>query len=164
VLTGGVDEPIGASVAVFGCLAVFGTGGVPAADENLPYVVYAVEILPEGGHLRWVYPLNIGEKVWEPPILDAAGNLVFATAIDYLSLERAGEWQTSGRIIALNRSGEEVLSRAAAAATLTRVVSAPGVVVSVALTGDMTRFGTATRLTGPPGGAGSVRILSWREL
>jgi outer membrane protein assembly factor BamB len=163
VLPGGDAEPIGASVAVFDGLAVFGTGGVPAAAENVPYAVYAVEILPDGGHLRWAFSLSIGEKVWEPPILDAAGNLVFATAIDYHSLEQPDEWQPSGRIIALNRSGEEVFSRETAAATLTRVVSSPGVLVSVALTGEMTRFGTATRLTGPSERTGSVRILSWRE-
>ena len=104
----------------------------------------------------------LGEKIWQPPVLDASGHLLFATAVDYLSLARSGEQPTSGRVVALNPSGEEVVSRTAAAATLGRVVTAPGVVVSVALTGEVTQFGAASRLTGSDGSLGSVKILSWR--
>ena len=162
VVPGGAAEPIGAGVAVYGQLVLFGTGGVEHADDNNQYAVYAVELFPGGSRLRWSYPLLLGEKIWQPPVLDASGYLLFATAVDYLSLARSGEQPTSGRVVALNHSGEEVVSRTAAAATLGRVVTAPGVVVSVALTGEVTQFGAASRLTGSDGSLGSVKILSWR--
>ncbi|GEM_PF-3582189 len=160
---GGAAEPIGAGIAVHKRLAIFGTGGVEHATDNTQYAVYAVEIQLEGRRLRWSYPLAAGEKLWETPTLDASGNLIFATAIDYLSLARAGEQPTSGRIVALNKTGEEEISRNADAATVGRVVAEPGVAVSVALTGEVTQFGTASRLTEPLGELGSVRILSWRH-
>ena len=163
LVPGGSAEPIGAGVAVEGRVAVFGTGGVEQADDSYQYALYAVEILPDGGRLRWTYPLATGEKVWETPGVDAAGNVLFATAVDYLALARSAERQTSGRIVSLNRDGEENVSRDAGAATLGRVVSAPGIVVSVALTGEVTQFGSASRLAGPVGGSGSVKILSWRQ-
>lgn len=163
VVPGGGAEPIGAGVAVHGQLAIFGTGGVELADDNYQYAVYAVELLSEGSRLRWSYPLAAGEKLWETPTLDASGNLLFGTAVDYLSLARAGEQPTSGRVVALNPSGEEEMSWTTAAATVGRVVTAPGVVVSVALTGEVTQFGAASRLTEPAGSLGSVRILSWRQ-
>jgi outer membrane protein assembly factor BamB len=163
VVPGGAAEPIGAGVAVHGRLAIFGTGGVEHAADNYQYAVYAVELQSDGSRLRWVYPLAAGEKLWETPTLDASGNLLFATAVDYLSLVRADERPTSGRLVALNHSGEEEVSRTMSAATVGRVVTAPGVVVSVALTGEVTQFGTASRLTGPDGGLGTVKILSWRQ-
>jgi len=164
LVPGGAAEPIGAGVAVHGRTAFFGTGGVEYTDDRYQYSVYAVDLLSDGGHLRWVYPLEMGEKIWETPNVDASGNLIFGTAVDYLSPARLGEQLTSGRIVSLNRNGEEDVSRDAGAATLGRVVTAPGVAVSVALTGAVTQFGTASRLTGPAGGLGSVKILSWRQL
>lgn len=163
VVPAGAAEPIGAGVAVHGRLAIFGSGGVEHAGDNTQYAIYAVEIQPDGSRLRWTYPLAAGEKLWETPTLDASGNLLFATAVDYLSLARAGEQPTTGRIVALNATGEEEISRNAGAATVGRVVVAPGVAVSVALTGEVTQFGTASRLTEPLGDLGSVRILSWRH-
>ncbi len=163
VVPGGAAEPIGAGVAVYGQLAIFGTGGVEHAADNYQYAVYAVELRLDGGRLRWIYPLAAGEKLWETPTLDASGNLLFATAVDYLSLARDGEQSTSGRIVALNHSGEEEVSRTTTAATVGRVVTAPGMVVSVALSGEVTQLGTASRLTGPDDSPGSVKILSWRQ-
>jgi outer membrane protein assembly factor BamB len=160
---GGPAEPIGAGVAVHGRLVVFGTGGVEHADNSYQYAVYAVEILHDGGHLRWTYPLAMGEKLWETPVIDAAGKLLFTTALDYFSLARSGEQPTSGRIIALDQAGEEDVSRDAAAATVGRIVVAPGVAVSVALTGEVTQFGTANRLTEPVWSPGLVKIMSWRQ-
>jgi hypothetical protein len=142
---------------------VFGTGGVEHADNSYQYAVYAVEILHDGGHLRWTYPLAMGEKLWETPVIDAAGKLLFTTALDYFSLARSGEQPTSGRIIALDQAGEEDVSRDAAAATVGRIVVAPGVAVSVALTGEVTQFGTANRLTEPVWSPGLVKIMSWRQ-
>ena len=106
----------------------------------------------------------MGEKVWMKPNVDASGNLIFATATNYFALARSAEQPTSGRIVSLNRNGEEEVSRDAGAATVGRVVTAPGIAVSVALTGEVTQFGSASRLTGPGGGLGSVKILSWRQL
>jgi outer membrane protein assembly factor BamB len=163
LVPGGAAEPIGAGVAVHDRLAIFGTGGVQGTDDNYQYALYAVEVSIDASHLRWRYPLLPGEKVWEPPTLDASGNLLFATSLDYLSLARANERPTSGRVVALNDAGEEKISRDAEAATLGQVVMAPGVAVSVALTGEVTQLGTASRLTGPVGGPGSVKILSWRQ-
>jgi len=160
---GGEAEPIGAGVAVVGNLVVFGTGGVEEADNTYQYCIYAVEILPEGARLRWSYPLSPGEKVWQAPTVDAEGNLIFATSRDYLSLARSGERPTSGRVVSLNGSGEETASRETDAATIGRVVAAQGFAVTVDLTGDVSQFGTASRLTGPAGERGSVKILSWRQ-
>jgi outer membrane protein assembly factor BamB len=162
-LPAGAAEPIGAGVAVQGNLAVFGTGGVEDADNNHQYAVYAVEIRRDGGRLHWTYPLAAGEKVWETPVIDAEGHLLFATAVDYLSPARSGEQATSGRIVALNRAGEEDLSRDTAAATVGRIAIAPGVAVSVALTGEVTQFGSVDRLTESADRPGPVRILSWRQ-
>jgi outer membrane protein assembly factor BamB len=163
VVPGGESEPIGAAVAVYDRVAVFGTGGVEGSSDRYQYALYAVEIFVDGGRLRWTYPLDPGEKVWQAPVLDATGNLLFATSVDYLSLARSGEQPTSGRVVALNSSGAEEVSRNTRAATLGRVVTAPGVVITVDLTGEVTQFGAAGRLTGPDGNIGSVKILSWRQ-
>ncbi len=157
---GGSAEPIGAGVAVHGRVAIFGTGGVAGSDDSRQYAVYAVEIGPEESRLRWVYALAAGEKVWEPPLVYISGRLVFGTAVDYTPLAGAPAQTTSGRVVALDGEGTEELSREAAAAVVGGLASAPGVAVAVALTGEVTQFGSARRLTGP---AGSVRILSWRE-
>jgi Tfp pilus tip-associated adhesin PilY1 len=163
VTPGAAAEPIGAGVAIHDRLAIFGTGGVEGANAKVPYALYAVEILPGGGRLRWRYPLLPGERVWETPQLDAAGNIVFATARDYHSLVFSGETTTYGRVVALNEAGEEKVSRNLNAATVGRVVTAPGVVVAVSLTGEVTQLGAASRLRGPVGGQGSVKVLSWRQ-
>ena len=164
LVPGGAAEPIGAGVAVHGRTAFFGTGGVEHSDDRYQYGLYAVDLRPDGSRLRWSYPLAMGEKVWATPNMDASGNLIFGTAVDYSTLARSAEQPTSGRIVSLNRNGEEEVSRDVGAATLGRVVTAPGFAVSVALTGEVTQFGTASRLTGPVGGLGSVKILSWRQL
>lgn len=163
VVPGAAAEPIGAGVAVHGRLAIFGSGGVEGANANIPYALYAVEIFPSGGRLRWQYPLLPGERVWETPQLDAAGTVVFATARDYHSLLSSGETTTHGRLVALNKAGEEKVSRNLDAATIGRVVTAPGVVVAVSLTGEVTQLGTASGLRGPVGGQGSVKVLTWRQ-
>ncbi len=160
---GGTAEPIGAGVAVHKRVAFFGTGGVEGTDDSYQYALYAVEVLPEGSRLRWRYSLSPGEKVWEAPVLDASGNLLFATSLDYRSLIRSIETPTSGRVVALNSSGEEEISHDLEAAALGRVVTAPGVAVAVTLTGEVTQMGVASRLSGPPGGLSSVKILSWRQ-
>jgi hypothetical protein len=163
VTPGGVAEPIGAGVAVHDRLAIFGTGGVEGANASTSYALYAVEVLPGGGRLRWRSPLLTGERVWETPQLDAAGNVVFATARDYSSFVSPAETVTRGRLVALNQAGEETVDRDLNAATLGRVVMAPGVVLAVSLTGEVTQLGEASRLRGPAGEQGSVRILSWRQ-
>jgi hypothetical protein len=108
--------------------------------------------------------LEAGEKVWQAPVVDAAGNLLFGTAVDYLSLARTStEQPTSGRVVALNSAGEEDVSREASAATVGGIVMEPGVAVSVALTGEVTQLGSASRLMEADSSPGSVRILSWRQ-
>ncbi len=164
VVPGGAAEPVGAGVAIHERLAIFGTGGVEGADQGTPYGLYAVEVSLDGGRLRWRYALQPGEQIWQTPLLDAAGNVVLATASHYLSLARAADTSTQGRIIALNQEGEEVLSRDLEAAVIGRLATAPGVAVAVTLTGEVTQLGRASRLRGPLGGQGSVRILSWRPL
>ena len=163
VVPGAAAEPIGAGVAIHDRLAIFGSGGVEGANANIPYALYAVEIFPDGGRLRWQYPLLPGERVWETPQVDAEGTIVFATARNYNSLVFSGETTTHGRLVALNEAGEEKVSRNLNAATIGRVVTAPGVVVAVSLTGEVTQLGTASRLRGPVGGQGSVKVLSWRQ-
>ncbi len=160
---GGAAEPIGAAVAVHGRVAIFGTGGVAGSDDSRQYAVYAVEISPGGSQLRWSYPLAAGEKVWAPPVVDPAGGLVFGTAEDYLSTAGGAGQPTSGRVIALTGDGAEAFSRATSAAVVAGLVSAPGVVVAVTLTGEVAQFGSASRLLAPAGPTGSVKILSWRE-
>lgn len=163
VVAGGAAEPIGAGVAVLGNLVVFGTGGVEEADSSYQYALYAVDVLPDGGRLRWTYPLASGEKVWQAPTIDQSGNLLLATSLDYLSLARSEEQPTSGRVVALNRDGEETASHDTDAATIGRVVAASEFAVSVDLTGEVTHFGSPSQLTGPTGDRGSVKVLSWRQ-
>lgn len=160
-LPGRMNEPIGAGVAVFGRLAIFGSGGVEEADDNGEYAIYALEILPEGAILRWRYPLAPGEQVWNTPTIDASGNLLFGTAIDYAAQPTA-ESPGSGRLLVLDKAGQLVVSRDSNAATIGQVVTAPGVAVSVAVTGAVTQIGTASRLSGASGRPGRVRLLSWR--
>jgi outer membrane protein assembly factor BamB len=160
---GGAAEPIGASVAVHGRLAIFGTGGVAGSDDSRQYAVYSVEIHPGGSRLRWAYSLAPGEKVWAPPVVDVSGGLLFGTAIDYSSLDVSAGQATSGRVVALDGDGSEALSRHTGAAVVAGLVTAPGVAVAVSLTGEVTQFGSASRQTGPDGPTGSLRLLSWRE-
>ena len=138
-------------------------GGVEEADSNYQYSLYAVEVLPGAARLRWTYPLALGEKVWQAPTLDQHGNLVFATSMDYLSLLQTTQQPTSGRVVNLDKSGEETSSSETEAATIGRVVATPGLIVSVDLTGEVTRFGEASRLLGPSGNLGSVKVFSWRQ-
>jgi len=160
---GGLAEPIGTEVVVMKKTAVFVTGGIEAADLGGEYKLYAVEILPQGGRLLWSYALLPGEKVFGAPRFDSLGNLVLATARNYAPSGTPGEDSTSGRIVVLNKDGEEITSRETGAATVGRGVTAPGVLLSVDLTGEVTQFGTPARLSGLTTGVGSVKILSWRQ-
>jgi len=161
---GGAGEPIGAGVAVQGKVAVFGTGGVAGTSDLFQYALYAVNISADGGSLRWRYPLQTGEKVWATPLLDAFGNVIFATATSYLPQAQINQQVTTGRLVAIDRDGAESSSKETSAATVGRVVASPGIIVSVDIKGETTQFGTANRLTGPSGAMGSVRILSWKPL
>lgn len=159
---GPVAEPIGAGVAIHGNQAIFGTGGVAASSAEGPYAVYAVEITHTGGDLLWRFELQPGERIWTPPTLDAAGNLIFATAHDYPVLPITPSVSTGGRIVALQNNGQEAAQRDGGA-THGRVVVNEGIVIAVSWTGMTTYFGTATRLTGPAEPTGSVKLLSWRQ-
>ena len=162
-VSGGAREPIGAGVAVYGRQAIFGTGGVAGTSDQYQYALYAVEVSINGGSLKWKYPLAPGEKIWATPTVDGHGNVISATASGYHALPETDNVTTSGRIVALEKNGTESTMRNIEAGTVGQVVSAPGVVVSVALTGEATQFGQVTRLTGPDGDLGSVKILSWRQ-
>lgn len=163
VVPTGAAEPIGAGVAVHGRVAIFGTGGIAHADPNGRYAIYAVEILPDSGRLLWSYQLAEGEQIWDTPSFDAAGNLYFATAVDYLQPERPAS-PTSGRVVVLDASGVERLSRPAGAATIGSVVTAPDLAIAVSLTGEVTQFGAASGSHGSSlAGPGQVRLLSWRQ-
>jgi len=161
---GGVDEPIGAGVAIHDKVALFGTGGVEGTSDLFQYALYAVNVSVDGGSLRWRYPLQTGEKIWATPVLDTFGNMIFATATNYLPSPRTDVQPTAGRLVAVDRDGTESSSRATAAATVGRVIASPGVVFSVDMKGEVTQFGTVSRLTEPNRDRGSVRILSWRPL
>ena len=159
---GGLSEPIGGEVAVINKTVIFSSGGVETADPDGEYSLYAVEIEPQGARLRWTYPLQRGEKVWQAPQFDSHGNLVLATSRGYHSAGPIEE-ATSGRVVVLNKDGEEIARRETGAATIGHVVTAPGVVLSVDLTGVATQFGSPSRLGGPTTGPGTVRVLSWRQ-
>ena len=161
---GGVDEPIGAGVAIHDKVGVFGTGGIAGTSDLFQYALYAVNVSADGGSLRWRYPLQPGEKVWATPVLDAFGNTIFAAAANYLSPTRTDGQPTTGRLVAVDRDGAESSSRETTAATVGRVIVSPGVILSVDMRGEVTQFGTAGRPIEPNTGRGSVRILSWRPL
>jgi hypothetical protein len=136
---------------------------VEGSDDSRQYAVYAIEITPSGSRLLWVYDLAPGEKVWAKPIIDVAGNLLFGTAQNYLPQASGEEPGTSGRMMALDIAGTEVLTRQLSAAAVAGPVSGPGVTVLVTLTGEATRLGNALRQEVPASPHVSVRILSWRE-
>jgi len=161
---GGIDEPIGASVAVQGKVVVFGTGGVTGTSDLFQYALYAVNVSAGGSSLLWRYPLQPGEKVWAAPVVDAFGNVIFATATGYLPLAQTNEQATTGRLVVIDKEGVELSRRETAAATVGQVVASPGIIVSVDMKSEVTQFGTASRMTGPDEDRGSVRILSWRPL
>jgi len=163
LVPGGFEEPIGAGVAVSGQLAVFGTGGVAGSSDLYPYALYAVQVSADGSHLMWTYPLQPGEKTWETPVVDDSGQVVFATATNYLTPAQSQGMGTTGRIVELDKDGQKRLHRDAAAGIVGRVVATPGLVLSVALTGEVTQFGSASRLSGPSGPVSPARVLSWRQ-
>ena len=162
IVPGNSREPIGAGIATHGNHAIFGTGGVTASIDEGLYALYAIAITRDGGTLLWHYPLEAGEKIWGTPTLDAEGNVIFATARDYLVRPGTAPAAIGGRLVALNNNGQETTRRDVGAATLGRVVAEQGVIISVAITGETTQFGTAQRLSGPTEPSGSVKILSWR--
>jgi hypothetical protein len=159
---GGVQEPIGGGVAVAANQIVFGSGGVAGADSSRRYALYAVELYAAGGRLLWRLPLAAGEQVWRPPAIDAAGNLIFTTAIDYAGLPTQAGPASRGRIIALDRNGEE-LTRRETAANLGRALTDQGLTLVIDVNGTVTQFGHASRLDGPDAARGTVRLLSWRQ-
>ena len=89
---------------------------------------------------------------------------MLATSRGLCAPSSVGASSTSGRVIVLNKDGEEIASRETNAATVGRVVTASGVVLSVDLTGEVKQFGTPTRLNAPSADRGSVKVLSWRQL
>ena len=159
---GGIAEPIGITVAVDGNTVVFGTGGISGTSNHYQYALYKVEITRDGGLLQWRYPLQVGEKVWETPLLDTEGNIVSAASKGYdYRIQEAD--MPSGRLVKLNPKGEMVSEKDTGSAVVNRIVSSRDVFIAVALTGETLQCGTASRLSGPSIVAGSVKILSWRQ-
>ncbi len=149
-------------MSVYGRTVVFGTGGVTGASNQQQYALYKVKVSSEGGTLLWRFPLETGTKVWAPPLLDSQGNVLFTASQNYDPLlDNLG--QTSGHLLALNKEGEKISEHDADAAIVGRVASSAGLVATVALSGEVKQFGTASRLTEPAENIGSVRILSWRQ-
>ncbi len=162
-VAGGADQPIGAGVAVHGRMVIFGTGGADHADRMAGYALYAVEILPTGAQLLWTYPLEPGEQVWEAPAIDRFGRIYFATTAADQPADPAAPWPVGGRLVILDKSGQEVSVTATDSPVIGQVRVAPGVAVAVSLTGHVYQFGSARRANSsdmPP--TGPLRLFSWR--
>lgn len=159
----GAAQPIGAGVAIYGRIAIFGTGGAEHADDNGSYAIHAVEILPSGGQLLWSYPLEPGEKVWDRPVVDRFGRIYFAASTGYLPDHDNRQETTGGRLVILDKTGQEQSSTVTDSAVAGRIEVGPGLAVAVSLSGQVYQFGTvhlpAEEDAAP---AGSVRLYSWR--
>ncbi len=95
----GAKEPIGASLSVYRNYIVFGTGARDSlADQDISrYHVYALQVTPLGVESLWKDPvsgkdaplvLNVGEKMWSPPLMDGGGNVYIATGQGYSDVGR----------------------------------------------------------------------------
>ncbi len=159
----GSSQPIGAGVTTHGRLALFGTGGAGHADPEGSYAIYAVEILPTGGLLRWAYPLDPGEQVWAAPRLDQVGRIYFAASSGYHPDRTPEDDATSGRLIILDKKGEAQLETVTDSAIPGQVQVGDETAVAVSLSGRVYQFGHARRQTAPAGlSAQSLQLLSWR--
>ncbi len=122
-----------------------------------------LKFLPLAGVCAGVMPYSRGRKSGRRPCSMRQAMLSLRPHAITSRSSSPLETGTQGRIIALNQEGEEELSRDLEAAAIGRLATAPGVAVAVTLTGEVTQLGTASRLQGPVGGQGSVRVLSWRQ-
>jgi outer membrane protein assembly factor BamB len=162
-LAEGAAQPIGAGVATHGRVAIFGTGGSLLADENATYAIHAVEILPVGGQLLWSYLLAPGEKIWSTPAVDRFGRIYFAASTGYPPEDPADPSASSGRLVLLDKTGQELTSTWTDHAIAGRVQIGSGVAVAVTLSGRVYRFGTVRLTPDPEAEAiGPFRLFSWR--
>ena len=162
-VAGGATQPIGAGVATHGRLAIFGTGGAEHADEDETYAIYAVEILPTGGQLLWTHILDPGEKVWNTPAIDQFGRVYFAASADYQPEEWKDQTTSTGRLVILDKTGQQQTSTSTDSAVPGKVQIGPDLAVAVSLSGQVYQFGSAQRTVDPDEQtAGSVRLFSWR--
>ena len=164
VTPGGAGEPIGAEVAMRGETIYFGTGGAPHADPNGQYGLYALSLSATGGELLWQQALPPGEQVWHAPLIDGAGNLLVGVAINYWGDAGPLANRTGGRLLAINASGELVASANKPAGLVAQTLVTNGLVLSVALTGDVSQYGTLQNgEEQSSNNIGSVKVLTWRQ-
>jgi len=158
----GAEQPIGASVTTAGRLVVFGTGGAEHADPAGSYAIYAVEVLPTGGQLRWIYPLDPGEQVWAAPNLDRVGRIYFAASTDYQPGESPGGSAT-GRLVILDKEGQPLVETPTDSPVAGQVQVGDGAAIAVSLSGRVYQFGNVRQRTVPVGfAAQALHLLSWR--
>lgn len=151
----GVNEPIGAGLAVHNRQVLFGTGGVEFAAAERTYAVYAVEILTEGARLLWRQPLAPGEKLWGPPSLDRFGRVYVGVG--------TGHEDAAGRLLVIAADGALANSVALAGTPLGGLTVTMGTVIAVSHSGQVEQFGTLQEEPAATGAdPGRVRVLSWR--
>lgn len=155
---GGVDEPIGAGVAVRNRLVLFGTGTADDAADQRSYAVYAVEILAASARLLWTHPLEPGEKLWGAPTFDRFGRAYLGVGFD-----QAGEGGESGRLLTVAGDGRLMGSTPLAGPPQGGLALAPGAIVTVSRSGEVEQFGELQQTPSIESrGGGRVRVLSWR--
>ena len=158
----GANQPIGASVTASGRLVVFGTGGAEHADPTGSYALYAVEILPTGGQLRWSYVLDPGEQVWDAPSLDRVGRIYFAASTGYQPGESSGA-AAEGRLVILDKEGQALVETPTDSPVAGQVQVENGTAIAVSLSGRVYQFGSVRQRTVPIGlSAQTLQLLSWR--
>lgn len=158
----GAEQPIGAGVTTSGRLVLFGTGGAEHADPAGDYAIYAVEILPTGGQLRWLYRLDPGEQVWAAPSLDQLGRIYFAASGGYQPGEFPGDG-AGGRLVILDKEGQPLVETATDSPVAGQVQIGDGAAIAVSLSGRVYQFGSVRRRTAPLGPAAqTLQLLSWR--
>jgi Tfp pilus tip-associated adhesin PilY1 len=152
---GGVDEPIGAGLAVHHRQVLFGTGGVDFAPADRTYAVYALEILADTARLLWRQPLAPGEKLWGPPSVDRFGQVYVGVG--------SGDEEAGGRLLVIAADGALATSIVLAGTPPGGLTVTAGVIVTVSRTGQVEQFGSLQEE--PPvssADSGRVRVLSWR--
>lgn len=173
----GAKEPIGTTVSVYRNYIIFGTGARDSLtdENNTKFHVYGLKVTPSGIMSLWKDPasgkdapvtLEPGEKVWSPPLMDAAGNVFVATGRGYSDVGRPDlvRGGSSGRFVQITRES----------GTIENAISLPGAVVggidienkhAYVITFD----GTVIQIGGedftPMNTAGNpIKILWWKKL
>lgn len=164
--------PIGASVALYNNLAVFGTGGTDFASDSAQYGLYALSLGEREATLVWKAEstdvgeksfLASGEKIWGSPMIDNTGRIYVATGIGYQQQATAPLDDTgtsAGKIHVLDNDGNLLTTVATSSAAVGSLALSDNGAVATDFNGNVVRLGEPT-VSGTNQDV-KVKVFSWR--